>query len=118
MNVAELENLPESISHQEAHSYCCQILDGSEPSTQQLTLEGLLIAADKQWHTYEVPSPDLRQKLASWILSNWISDSDEFLEVVFVLANNYALEKLLLRRVIRQYDGPDKQKSGGDTGQS
>ncbi len=50
------------------------------------------VLADKQYHTYQLPSEELMEKIYQWIVSNWAEDII-FLSGTSTLIGNFAILK-------------------------
>ena len=97
------ENLPETISSKEVEFEVNRLiqyrLDGN--SDTEGIMKAWEIIADKQYHTYKLPSNKLKEKVYCWIAENWIENA-AFLERLGIIIGSFALEegvKLLIEKL-------------------
>jgi hypothetical protein len=103
MKLEDYEALPDKLSVAEVHEYTMQIL--SSPMALESALAKLEILADRQWHTYELPAPELQAALREWLIRHWVSKDEWFLETVLGLAYCYALDKEFYQKALEAYSG-------------
>ncbi len=120
MNIEEYESLPDSIEANQVHDLAMSVLSSNE--AVDLVLAKLDILADRQWHTYELPNSELRQTLRKWLIQNWFSNDQEYLEEVLGLAYCFGLDKEFYQKALESYTGEHRAefnrhlaKSEGDT---
>ena len=106
MNIEEYESIPDSISSSEVHKYTMNILTSSESVFSALSK--LDIIADRQWHTYVLPSTELQAALRKWLISNWVSNSQEYMESILALSYCFGLDKELYQKALENYSGEHK----------
>lgn len=121
MNLEEYEKLPDYMSRDEVHRHCVTALNESEKDDISVTLAKLHELGERQWHTYELPDAALQTRLNEWLINNWISADQDYLESVLGLAYCFALSKELYRCALQYYMGEhlsdfqrDLDKSDGD----
>jgi hypothetical protein len=105
MDLKEYSDLPDSISCDDVHRYCIQALSEAICEDISITLEKLDELGDRQWHTYELPKPELQIQLREWLIQNWISATPDYLESVLDLSYCFALDKEIYRRALHDYNG-------------
>ncbi len=117
-----MKPFPDTMSRDEVHRHCMAVLEESEKDSISVTLAKLDELADRQWHTYELPDPGLQTRLRKWLIDNWVSADQDYLESVLGLSYCFALDKELYRRALQCYKGEhlkefqrDLEKSGGDS---
>ena len=108
MKFSDLDSHPEYPDKQVIEDFCILVLQESEMETVVETLDKLRLLGDKQWHTYELPSKDLQTKIRQWLINNWISNTDAYLEALLSTCINFALEKELFRKALDLYAGKHK----------
>ena len=121
MNLTEYEGLPDYLSRDEVHRHCMTVLVESEKDDISVTLAKLNELGDRQWHTYELPDPALQTRLRKWLIDNWVSADQDYLESVLGLSYCFALDKELYGLALQYYTGEhlkefqrDLEKSDGD----
>jgi hypothetical protein len=103
MKLEDYESLPDSMPAAEVHEHCMRVLSLAEaPSSVLAKLE---VLADRQWHTYELPAPALQEALRGWLIRNWVSPDQDYLESVLGLAYCFGLDKELFQRALDNYTG-------------
>ena len=120
MKLEHYEALPESLSVAEVRELTMQVISSSEAVGSALAK--LDILADRQWHTYELPAPELQAALREWLIRHWVSDDQDYLEIVLGVAYCYALDKEFYQKALEAYSGDHRaefqqifDKSKGDT---
>ena len=108
MQLSEYRHLPDYMKPAEVERYCFLILQESSLESVTQTLEKLREMSDRQWHTYELPSKELRNKLKNWLIQNWTSNSSEYLESMMVLSYCFGLDKEFFSQALAHYDGKFK----------
>ena len=81
------------------------VLKNSVDEPLTTTFEKLEELSDKQWHTYELPSDKVKQKLKNFIISHWTDNTPEFLESVLIISACFALDKVFFKTVLDNYKG-------------
>ena len=94
MNLEEYRALPESMSHSDIHQYCVLALNEAKSEGISQTLAKLDVLSDRQWHTYELPQPEFQAQLREWIIQNWVSSDQDYLETVLGLSYCFALDAM------------------------
>ncbi len=110
MQLSEYRHLPDYMKPVEVERYCLLILQESSLESVTQTLEKLQEMSDRQWHTYELPSKELRNKLKNWLIQNWTLNSSEYLESMMVLSYCFGLDKEFFSQALVHYDGKFKVK--------
>lgn len=105
MNLEEYESLPDSMSRDEIYRHCMTVLEESKKEDTSVTLAKLNELADRQWHTYELPDSALQDRLSRWLIDNWVSADQDYLESVLGLSYCFALDKELYRCALANYTG-------------
>ena len=105
MDLSNHEHLPEYPESSEVEKYCFAILDEANREPTQDTIQKLQAIGDKQWHTYQLPSIELQAALKKWLIQNWISNSDDYLEAILYLAFNFGLDKEFYTKALSLYEG-------------
>ncbi len=101
----EYEQLPDCMTVSEVHQHCMVILDDAVTDDVSLTLAKLDEMSNRQWHTYELPEATLQTRLREWLIDNWVSPDEAFLESVLGLAFCFGLDKDLFQQALRGYKG-------------
>ena len=104
MDLAEVEDLPDSMDRADVERVCRQLLADSAHESLSETLLKLDELADRQWHTYEEPSIELKRQLESWLRQKW-DLSSEFLETCLGLGYCFALSRSLYEAAFVLYKG-------------
>jgi hypothetical protein len=110
MKYSEIDNYPEYPDKKVIERFCNLVLQESEKEIVTETLKKLRHLGDKQWHTYELPSKDLQQRIRQWLINNWISNSEEFLEGFLITFYNFALDKEAYIKALDLYHGEYKSQ--------
>lgn len=110
MEFADISKYPEFPSNEVVEKFCNLVLDESEKEAVQETLEKLRYLGDKQWHTYHLPSKELQQKIKSWLIKNWVSNSAEDLESLLVISFDFSLDKEFYKTALDLYQGKFKSE--------
>jgi hypothetical protein len=110
MEYIEIDNYPEDPGKQIVENFCNLVLQESDKEIVAETMKKLLHLGDKQWHTYELPSKDLQQKIRQWLINNWVSNSDDFLEGFLITFYNFALDKEAYIKALDPYRGKYKSE--------
>jgi len=110
MDLADISKYPEYPSKEVVERFCNLVLDESEKETIQETLSYLRMLGDKQWHTYKLPSDELRQKIKLWLIKNWVSNSTEYLEDLLVISYYFSLDKEFYKTALNLYQGKFKSE--------
>ena len=108
MDLEYYRKLPDYIDSSEVEKYCFLILNEANQEVRTDTISKLREMCDRQWHTYELPSSDIQFALKEWLIQNWISNSDEYLEVLMSIAFNFGLDKAFFTKALSHYDGRHK----------
>ena len=85
---------------------------GTTPTASDL--ERLLDLGDMQWHTYEVPSLDLRRLLTHWLTPFAESAPQKSLEDLLAVAYCFSLEADFFKRLLLRYTGEHRQEFEAD----
>jgi hypothetical protein len=99
----EFETLPEFMSAPQVHRYAIALLSSNEPV--ETILEKLNKLADIQWHTYETTNSILQEAVSDWLLKNWNSSSQFYLEAVLGISYCFGLDKELYIKALPLYLG-------------
>lgn len=104
------ENQPETISPTEVErevNCLIQYSYGNSDNDEDL-MDAWVIIADKQYHTYQPPSDELKDKIFQWIVTNWTEDI-VFQSSLSMILGNFAIEKGLIFLREKLNDGlPDE----------
>ena len=103
MKLEDYEALPDRLSVAEVHEQTMHVL--ASPDSVESTLAKLEILADRQWHTYERPAPELQAALREFLIQHWVSTDEWFIEVVLGLAYCFALDKEFYQKALEAYSG-------------
>ncbi|HZL89254.1 MAG TPA: hypothetical protein VFB96_12825 [Pirellulaceae bacterium] len=110
MQTEDLENLPDYLEPADVWRLSEQVLQESTQESVSATLRKLNVLADQQWHGYEPAPRDLRERLTRWLVQNWQSGSEEYLEAVLGLTYCYGLDKRIYREALCAYHGPFRKE--------
>jgi len=110
MKREDLNNYPEYPSKEIVERFCNFVLDEADKFVPEDTLGDLNYLGDKQWHTYELPSKVLQERITNWLIQNWTSNSNKFLEGVMGVCYCFALDKEIVQKALELYDGEFKQE--------
>jgi len=66
--------------------------------------------SDRQWHTYERLSPELRKRVAQWIVKHWTPDSINFITSAAFIAGSLGLPEVLSQLEASLAASPDNVK--------
>lgn len=110
MQLSEYRLLPDYMKPAEVEKYCILILRESSLEVVPQTLAKLREMSDRQWHTYELPSRSLQDELKNWLIQNWTTNSDEYLESVMVLGYCFGLDKEFFQKALSLYQGKSKNE--------
>lgn len=110
MQLSEYRLLPDYMKPAEVEKYCMLILRESSLETVHQTLAKLREMADRQWHTYELPGRNLQDELKKWLIQNWTTNADEYLESVMVLSYCFGLEKEFFRQALSLCQGNSRDE--------
>ena len=121
MELSEYRKLPDQMDISEVEKYCFLILEEARLDSREITISKLCEMCNRQWHTYKLPSTDLQTALKDWLINNWITNSNDYLETIMVIAFNFGLDKAFFAKAYSFYDGlsmvefqRDLDKSTGD----
>lgn len=103
MQLSKYRLLPDYMKPAEVEKYSMLILRESSLETVSQTLAKLRDMADRQSHTYELPSRNLQDELKKWLIQNWTTNADEYLESVMVLSYCFGLDKRFFRKALSLY---------------
>ena len=65
---------------------------------------------DYQWHTYQEPDAEMRERLEAWLLANWQAGDSKYVKIVLVTAYCFALSKGIFERALSAYTGEDRDE--------
>ena len=105
MKLSEYGKLPDYMDISEVEKYCLLILDEADQEIRETTISKLREMCNRQWHTYKQPSLELKSALKEWLINNWVSNSDHYLETIMVISFNFGLEKALFTKALSLYKG-------------
>ncbi len=109
MNVEDYEDLPDGMSLDEVERIFGLWYEASKNENLDTSLNKLNILGDKQWHTYDFPSDDVRDRLTVW-LSEKIIDEESMLEDALGACYSFALSKKLFESYFSRYNGEHKDE--------
>lgn len=108
MKLDDLNNYPEYPGKEIIEQFCSLALDEAEDVTTKEILRNLRALGDKQWHTYECPSNELRARIKSWLINSGAVDSDANLLDLLVISFYFALDKVFYKMLLDRYSGETK----------
>jgi hypothetical protein len=108
MKLEDLNNYPEYPDKEIVKQFCILVLDEAENKTAKETLSNLRYLGDKQWHTYELPSDELRARIKAWLINSGAVDSDENLVDALVISFCFALDKAFYKMLLDRLSGETK----------
>lgn len=77
--------LPDSMNQESVLALFTELLDFLDAESRwdrDDVVDALYELADRQWHTYSLLNPDLRNRVERWIFENWCVDEVPFVESV------------------------------------
>ncbi len=110
MKLEDLNSYPEYPTIEVVEQFCNLVLDQVDAVVVEDTLSSLQYLGDKQWHTYEVPSEALRDRIKSWLIHSGVLDSAKYTESVLVVIFCFCLDKELYKTALKKYTGTHKQE--------
>jgi len=110
IKIDDLQNLPDVMTRDEVRKLCDLILKEADAEDSHTTLQKLEELGDRQWHMYELPDPQTQQEIRNWMIRNWISPTEAWLEGVLAVIYMFALDKQLFQRALQSYTGPHKDE--------
>ncbi len=110
MKYTDISKYPEFPPNDIVEKFCDLVLEESEKEIAQETLGKLQYLGDKQWHTYCVPSKELQQRIKSWLIKNWVSNSSEYLESLLVISFDFSFDKEFYKTALDLYQGKHKSE--------
>ena len=108
MKLEDLNNYPEYPPQEVVEQFCDLALDEAEHVTTKETLGTLCYLGDKQWHTYKLPSSELRARIKAWLIHSGAVDSDENLVDLLVISFCFALDKTFYKLLLDRYSDETK----------
>ena len=110
MNLSDLNQYPEYPSNELVEQFCNLALDQAGSEIPEKTLSNLGYLGDKLWHTYELPSKELQERIRKWLIQNWTSNSNTFLEKLLVVCYYFALDKDIFQKALDAYSGAHRRE--------
>ena len=110
MKYEDLEEMPEYPEPKVLEKLCILVLDESNKKGLKITMDRLDELGDKQWHTYELPSSELKERLTSWMKQNWIVISNKYLIDALGISYGFALSRSFFKEILDQYNGEGKKE--------
>jgi hypothetical protein len=107
MRVEDYEALPDLIKPEEVETLIDVFLREEASDSPDKWRQKLDVLSDRQWHTYQRPSDDVRARLREWILKRW-QDHPVFYELVMGTAYSFALDKPIFERALNNYHGDQR----------
>lgn len=108
MKFEDLEHYPEYPSLEVVEWFCDLALAESEKEIPEEVLGKLLVLSDKQWHTYQLPSNEIKGKIKNWLIQSGLLDSKKFLVSLLVISFSFSLDKEFYKKILDMYSGSDK----------
>jgi len=102
MKLEEYENLPEGLSHEKVEKLCEDFFTNSRNNYSEEFLNIIDVLCDTQWHTYELPSNQVKALAFEWVggyINYPESSSDVILKVIYC----FGLAKSLVFEVVKKY---------------
>lgn len=109
MDLTDYEEIPEGISQKKLVILYDKFFDESREESIYESCEKLEILSEKQWHTYKLPSMEVRNEFTAWITKNWSNDQ-KYLETVLLVCYSFGLSKSVFMKAFTQYDGDSKSE--------
>lgn len=85
------------------------VIQNSVDEQLMQTLDKLVELGDKQWHNYEEPKTNVKEKMKNFLISKWSEDSD-FLEQVLAISYCFALDKDFYCLALNNYKGQHRNE--------
>ncbi len=104
MDIDEYEDIPDGLSKTELSTFLNIFFQEIQTEQIENSLKKLDILCDKQWHTYELPDEEVKEKIRKLLLDN-LDTSDEYLELVLSTCYCFGLDKKIFSDVLDKYHG-------------
>jgi len=98
------------MTRDEIRKWCGLVLKEADTEDSLTTLQKLEELGDRQWHTYELPDPQTQQEIKNWMIRNWSSPTEAWLEGTLAVIYMFALNKQLFQKALQTYTGPHKEE--------
>lgn len=99
-------NLPETISPQEVEHEVDRLIQYKYDNSydDEELMDAWVIIADRQFHTFQLPSEILKEKIYQWLVRNWTVDM-VFQSRMCMIIGNFGIEKglTLLKQELNNY---------------
>lgn len=110
MKLIDYEQLPDGLSSEESEKLFWTWMVETADEDLKTSLSKLDLISDVQWHTYELPSRDVRQALSDWIggvlvIHDVSPFEEQRLEILLGASYCYGLDKSLYERILASYTG-------------
>ncbi len=102
MELEFYENLPETLSKEDVEKLCVSFIREHTNSISDEALEKVDILADKQWHTYEYASENLKNAMSEW-LEGYCESYEFFPDIVMRVAYCFGLNKYFFEKVSEMF---------------
>ncbi len=111
LNMKNYGELPDSMEPEEVATCFNEILIEKNASKSDI-IEALGEMSDRQWHTYEVINPDLKEKITKWLIDHLDLENAEFVESTIYISAHLGLEKIgrLLKESLKKNLKPEVRK--------
>ncbi len=108
--------LPDSMETAEVAKYFNEILKEKNATPSDI-IEALSEMADRQWHTYEVISTDLKERITKWLMENLDLEDREFISSTISISLYLGLEEIgeLLKESLKKDIKPEVRKEIEET---
>jgi hypothetical protein len=105
MDINDYNNLPDGMSMLEVEHVFNLWLAQAKNESLEVTLSKLDILSDLQWHSYELPSKDTRDKLTQWIMDKCEKVANESIDILLGACYCFGLNTGLYRKLLDIYTG-------------